>query len=195
MSLIAYCYGPFSTKKNLFCSHFAKSNSEYKLIELHKVRKKTIGSYLPIDKKSEEEVKKEFEKNLLIFLNKKNKILINGLFLNKEARILFNNSIKNLTKEKFKIVSIAFPAKNLAETFEENKKTRLYKDMTFDQLRLQSSLFSLASDEQEANLLINEIDGDFSNLEINTKLWNENRIIHCNSLKKVAEYILYGSSF
>jgi hypothetical protein len=195
MSLLAYCYGPFSVKKNLFCKQFVKENAEYKLVELHKIRKKIIGSYLPIDKKSEEGVKKEFEKTLLILINKKNKILINGLFLNKEARILFNNSIKNLTKEEFKIASVAFPAKNLVEIFEENKKTSIYKDMTFDQLRLQSSLFSLASDEQEANLLINEIDGDWSNLEINTKLWNENRIIHCNSLKKVAEYILHGNSF
>jgi len=197
MSLLVYCYGPFSAKKGLFCQQFIKENVEYKLIELHKIRKKTIGSYIPIDKNSEQEVKKEFEKTCLASLKKNTNLLINGLFLNQEARIILNNSIKNLTKNNLKIVSIGFPAENLMDLFEENKKTPIYKNMTFDQLRSQIALFSPASEKKEADLLINEV-GDSNGspyLELDTKLWEENRIIHCSNFKKVAEYFLYGNSF
>jgi hypothetical protein len=197
MSLLVYCYGPLSVKKNLFCKQFVKENAEYKLIELHKIRKKIVGSYIPIDKNSEELVKKEFEKICLTFLKKKTNFLINGLFLNQEARSILNNSIKNLTKNNLKIVSVGFPVKNLTDLFEENQKTIIYKNITFDQLRSQAALFSLACEKKEADLLINEIDdsSESSYLELDTKLWEENRIIHCNNFKKVGEYFLYGNSF
>jgi hypothetical protein len=197
MSLLVYCYGPLSVKKNLFCKQFVKENTEYKLIELHKIRKKTIGSYTPIDKNSEQEVKKEFEKTCLALLKKKTNLLINGLLLNQEARVFLNNSIKSLTKNNLKIVSVGFPVKNLTDLFEENQKTIIYKNITFDQLRSQAALFSLACEKKEADLLINEIDdsSESSYLELDTKLWEENRIIHCNNFKKVGEYFLYGNSF
>ena len=128
MSILAYCYGPFSIKKNLFCNEFIKENKDYKLIELHKVRKKITGSIIPIDSKSEVLVKEKLEETLLNLFKKNINILINGLFLNKEARSLLIKSISLLSDQPIKKISIGFKSENLTELFDDNKKEKSYKE-------------------------------------------------------------------
>ena len=195
MSLFIYCYGPFSIQKNLFCKRFISENKNFKLIELHKIRKKITGSILPTGKDFELQVRKEFEDKCVPLLDKKIPVLINGLFLNKESRITFIESIQIKAKNKFKKIAVAFPFTNLTDQFEESKNEKLFKDISFDSLWAQVSIFNKALTSEEADLIVDEIDLDSKPLKINTKLWGEDRIISCNDFKKLSEYFSYSNSF
>lgn len=195
MTPLVYCYGPFSVEKNLFCKSFVSENKNYKLIELHKIRKKITGSILPKDKDLELQVKKEIEDKCLPLIDKGVPVLINGLFLNKEARLIFLESIQKNTCNNFKKIALAFPVSNPIDSFEKSKKDKILKELSFDSIRSQVSIFNKASTNEEADLVIDEIDIDSNPLKLNTKLWGENRIISCDNFKKLAEYFRYSNSF
>jgi hypothetical protein len=196
MKLIAYCYGPASADKNLFVKKFLSENKNYKFLDLHKIRKKNTGSILPKDKASELALKSEVEKKCLSYFEKNNSLLINGLFLNKESRIAFLSSIEAKVGCSIKKVALAFKPKNLSELLEKNQKDKIYKCISFDELRKQDSIFTKVSSSEEADLVIDEINFNNSpNIEINTKLWGEDRIITCDSFKKLSEYFRCSTSF
>lgn len=196
MSLIAYCYGPVSVDKNLFVEKFLSENDNYKLLDLHKIRKKITGSVLPIDNKLELNLKEEIEKKCLSLLKKENSILINGLFLNRESRLVFFSSLEEKATSPFKKVALAFKSKNLTELMKKNQKNKIFKDITFDELRNQDRIFEKVFSSDEADLLINEVDfSDSSNIQINTNLWGEDRIITCDNFKKLSEYFCCSTSF
>lgn len=196
MKLIAYCYGPVSVDKNLFVESFLSDNDNYKFVDLHKIRKKITGFILPKDKESELSLKEEVEKKCLSLLKKNDSILINGLFLNKESRLAFISSIEEKAGFSIKKVALAFKAGNLASLLEKNQKNKLFKDISFDELRKQDGLFKKVSSSEEADLVIDEVDfSDPANIKINTKLWGEDRIITCDSFKKLSEYFRCSTSF
>jgi len=195
MRLFVYCYGPFSVEKNSFCKNFISENKNFKLIELHKIRKKITGSILPKDKDLELQVKKEIEDVCLPFIDKGVPILINGLFLNKESRISFLKSIQKKSKNNFKKIALAFPVSSPTEAFEENKKDKILKELSFDSIRSQVLIFKKVLTNEEADLVIDEIDTDSKPLKLNTKLWGEDRTISCDNFKKLAEYFRCSSSF
>lgn len=195
MRLLVYCYGPFSIEKNLFCKNFISENKNFKLIELHKIRKKITGSILPRDKDLELQVKEEIENKCLPLIDRGTPILINGLFLNKDSRISFLDSIQKKSKNNFKKIALAFQVSNPINTFEENKKDKILKELSFDSIRSQVSIFNKVSTNQEADLVIDEIDVNSTPLKIATKLWGEDRTISCDNFKKLAEYFRCSSSF
>jgi hypothetical protein len=195
MTLFVYCYGPFSIEKNLFCKNFIHENKNFKLIELHKIRKKITGSILPRDENLELEVKKVIEDKCIPLINKGTPILINGLFLNKKSRLAFLESIQKKTQNNFKKIALAFPTSNLIEAFEKIEKDKVFKELSFDSVRSQISIFNNASTSEEADLIIDEIDIASTPLRITTKLWGEKRIISCDNFKKLAEYLRYSNSF
>lgn len=195
MTLLVYCYGPLSAEKNLFCKSFISENKNFKLIELHKIRKKITGSIIAKDKELELEVKREIENKCLPLIDKGVPMLISGLFLNKESRLAFLESIQKKSQNKFKKIALAFPISSLVDTFEENKKDKILKELSFDSIRSQVSIFSKASTNEEADLVIDKIDISSNPLKLNTKLWGEDRIISCANFKKLAEYFRCSSSF
>jgi hypothetical protein len=195
MRLLAYCYGPFSLEKNIFCKNFISENKNFKLIELHKIRKKITGSIIPKDRELELQVKQEIENKCLPLLAKGVPILVNGLFLNKEARVSFLESIQKKSKNAFKKIALAFPVPSPVAAFEESKKDKILKELSFDSIRSQVSIFNKALTSEEADLLIDEIKTDSNLLEISTKLWGEDRTISCDNFKKLAEYFRCSSSF
>lgn len=196
MKLIAYCYGPVSTDKASFVKSFLSENSNYKFIDLLKIRKKNTGSILPTNKELELRLKDEVEKKCLSYFKKNNSVLINGFFLNKDSRVSFLSSIERKNGFPIKKVAIAFKPKNLTELLEKNQKINIYKNISFDELRQQNALFTKASCREEADLLIDGVDfNDLSNIKINTNLWGEDRIIACNGFKKLSEYFRCSSSF
>jgi len=200
MNIIAYCYGPFSIEKNLFCENFTKVNKDFKLIQPHLLRKKITGSILSTDKSIELELGKLIKSECLKILtsNKKQKnILINGLFLNKESRIALSQlfSPDEQKQHKTKKVAIAFIEKDLTQCFEDIKTKKEFKEVSFDILKSQFLNFKIASTEEEADILINNIEEYGGRLNLDTKLWGKDIIIACDSLKKVAEYIKHTNSF
>jgi len=195
MSLFVYCYGPFSTQKNLFCKNFLQENKNFKLVEFHKIRKKITGSILPINNELELQVKKEIEDKCADLIDKNASLLINGLFLNKKSRTILLDSIQNKTKNIFKKIAVGFPVLDTVEDFEKNQKDKSLKEVSFDSFRSQVSMFNPASTPEEADLLINKIDVNSQSLEIDTRLWGEDRIISCANFKKLAEYFDYSTSF
>jgi hypothetical protein len=200
MNIVAYCYGPFSIEKNIFCENFAKINKDFKLIQPHILREKITGSIVPSDKSSELEVGKLLKNECLMVLNSKKKqknILINGLFLNKESRIALSELIlsEKQDSQQIKMAAIAFIEKDVAQCLEDLKNKKKYKDVTFDILKSQFLNFKIASTEAEAHLLISNIEEYGGRLNLDTKLWGKDTIISCNTLKKVAEYIKYTNSF
>jgi len=199
MSILAYCYGPFSIEKNLFCKNFTKINNDFKLIEAHSLRKQITGSVFATDQSAEIEVGKLIRTECLNILNSKKKqkhILINGLFLNKDNRISLCQLIKSDdSKNEIKKIAIAFIEKDVAECFEDFKNKKEFKGITFDMLKSQFLNFKIASTEEEADLLINTIEEYGGRLNLDTKLWGKDTIISCDSLKKVAEYIKHANSF
>lgn len=195
MRLLVYCYGPFSVEKNLFCKNFISENKNFKLIELHKIRKKITGSIVPRDKELELQVKKEIESKCLPLIDKGVPILINGLFLNKESRLAFLESIEKKSQNKFKKIALAFPTQNPVESFEKSKKDKVLKELTFDSIRSQVSIFNKVLTNEEADLVIDEIKTDSNPLKLSTKLWGEDRTISCDNFKKLAEYFRCSSSF
>jgi hypothetical protein len=195
MRLLAYCYGPFSVEKNLFCKNFISENKNFKLIELHKIRKKITGSIIPRDKELELQVKKEIESKCLPLIDKGIPILINGLFLNKESRLAFLESIQKKSKNKFKKIALAFPTPNPIDSFEKSKNDKVLKELSFDSIRSQVSIFNKVLTNEEADLVIDEIKTDSSPLKLSTKLWGEDRTISCDNFKKLAEYFRCSNSF
>jgi hypothetical protein len=200
MNIIAYCYGPFSIEKNSFCENFTKINKDFKLIKPHLLRKKITGSILATDKSIELELGKLIKNECLKILtsNKKQKnILINGLFLNKESRIALSQlfSPDEQKQHKTKKVAIAFIEKDLTQCFEDIKTKKEFKEVSFDILKSQFLNFKIASTEEEADILINNIEEYGGRLNLDTKLWGKDTIIACDSLKKVAEYIKHANSF
>jgi hypothetical protein len=196
MNFLTYCYGPFSVEKNVFCKNFAKENKNYNLIDTLKIRKKILGSFETSDPKKELELNNLIVGSCLSLLLNNKDVLVNGLFLNKKSRISLVSRMKENIISPLKITSIAFSTNNLSELYENNKKDKIFKDLTFDNLRAQDSIFSKASTAEEGDLLINKIEKSLNDeIEIDTKLWQEDRIIHCNNLKKVSEYINHANSF
>ena len=198
MSILAYCYGPLSTEKSLFCKNFSKSNTDFKLIEAHKVRKKITGSILPGDKSLEIktiESIKEICINVLNSSKKQNNILINGLFLNSQSRINLIESLADKVKVNFKKVAIAFIEDDATECFEKNKKEKELKEITFDIIRSQFLNFKMASTQEEADLLISKVEEYGGRINLETKIWGKDSIINCDNLKKVADYIKHINSF
>ena len=181
-----------SVEKNNFCKSFVKANTDYKLIEAHKVRKKKTGSIIPKDKTLESEVRSLIKKQSLQELTKKN-ILINGLFLNKESRIDLIAPIRE--KLKIKVVAISFANKTLTDTHESNQKTKELNEISFDTLRSQFSNFKLVSTSAEADLIIDSIEQDANLLNIDSKIWEKQSNIKCDNFKKLAEYIEHINSF
>jgi hypothetical protein len=196
MKLLAYCYGPVSVDKTRFTKSFLAENKDYKFIDLHKARKKITGSVIPSDKETELKLKNEIEEKCISFLIKEKPVLINGLFLNKESRINFLSSIQEKINTSFKKIAISFKTNNLTELFENNKKEKIFKDVSFDELRKQEGIFNKVSSSEEADLIIDEINFENSScIKINTKLWGEDRIITCDNFKKLAEYFRCSTSF
>jgi hypothetical protein len=200
MNIIAYCYGPFSIKKNLFCENFTKANKDFKLIQPHLLREKITGSILPTSKASELKVVESVKAECLEILNSKKKqknVLINGLFLNKENRISLSKLFFTEKQEKYQIktAAIAFLERNITECFEDFKNIKKYKDITFDILKSQFLNFKTASTQEEADVLIYNIEEHSDGFNVNAKLWGEDISISCNTYKKVAEYIKHTSSF
>lgn len=196
MKLLAYCYGPASIVKSDFAKKFLSENKNYKFIDLHKIRKKVTGSIIPKDREAESLLKDEVENKCVSFLERGYPILINGFFLNKESRLNFLSSIEEKINVSIKKIAIAFKSENLTELFENNKLEKAFKEISFDELRKQDGLFKKVSSSEEADLVIDEVDfSDLANIKINTKLWGEDRIITCDSFKKVSEYFRCSTSF
>lgn len=200
MSVLLYCYGPFSIEKNNFCNNFAEENKEYKLIQAHLIRKKITGTIIATDKLAELEVGKILKNECLKILSsnkKQNNVLINGLFLNKESRLAISQlvTLDECNKYKIKKAAIAFIEKDLTQCFEDIKAKKNLKGISFDLLKSQFLNFKMASTQEEADILINNIEEYGGRLNLDTKLWGKDIIIACDSLKKVAEYIKYTNSF
>jgi hypothetical protein len=198
MSILAYCYGPLSTEKSLFCKNFSKSNTDFKLIEAHKVRKKITGSIIPGDKSLEiktVEAIKEICINILNSNKKQNNVLINGLFLNKQSRMNLAESLVDKVKVNFKKVAIAFIDDDVTECFEKNKKEKELKEITFDTIRSQFLNFKMASTPEEADLLISKVEEYGGRINLEAKMWGKDSTIACDNLKKVGDYIKHIKSF
>jgi hypothetical protein len=196
MASLVYCYGPLSVEKNVFCKNFTSENKNYKLIDLLKIRKKHTGSIAVETKEKELELNNLIINNCSSLLIQNKNIIVNGLFLNEKSRTSFIDFVKNYSKVNFKSIAIAFPVKSLPDLYESNKQEKMYKNVTFDHLRFQITNFTQASTLEEGDLLINKIENcEEEKIKINTKLWQEDRVIYCSTFKKVSEYFKYATSF
>jgi len=196
MKILAYCYGPFSLKKESYCNQFIEENTDYSLISCHKIREKISGSKLAKDKLIELKVMEEVNNQCLKILNKKNKnLIVNGLFLNEESRLTFLNSIEKNLNFKFKKAAIGFLPTSCASTYEALKNTKDFKEIDFEDLRKQFFNFKLAKKKEEGDVLINKIENYGEKFNLETQLWNKEEIISCKDLKKVSEYIKFTNSF
>lgn len=199
MSVLVYCYGPFSVEKSLFCKNFSKVNPEFKLIECNKIRKKISGSIAPGSKITELKTIQEINKICIDTLGsskKKNNILLDGLLLSKQSRL---NLIESLTDNEnipnLKKVAVSFCAESATDCFEKNKDDNDLKNIDFDTIRSQFLNFKIASTKEEADLLISKIEEYDGKIDLETKLWGKDSIINCDNLKKVAEYFKHINSF
>jgi hypothetical protein len=196
MKILAYCYGPFSTKKDSYCNQFVEENTDYSLICCHKIREKISGNKFIKDKLVEAQVRDQVSDQCLKILNKKNKnVIVNGLFLNEEGRLNLIDSVEKKFDDKIKKVAIAFLPTSATSTYESLKSTKEFKDIDFEDLRKQFFNFKLAKKQEEGDVLINKIENYGEKFHLETQLWGREEIISCNNLKKVSEYIKFTSSF
>jgi hypothetical protein len=196
MTSLIYCYGPLSVDKNLFCKNFTSENKNYKSVDLLKIRKKHTGSIAPAAKEKELELNNLIINTCSSLLSQNKSIIVNGLFLNDKSRASFIDFVRKNSKSNFKSIAVAFPVKSLPELYEDNKREKIFKDVTFDHLRFQISNFTQASTLEEGDLLINKIENsEDKKIKIDTKLWQEDRVIYCSTFKKVSEYFKYATSF
>jgi hypothetical protein len=188
--------GPLSLDKDSFCKQFVKENKKYSLVSCTDLRDKISGTKFIKDKKIEIQVRDAVANECLKILNEKNKnVIVNGLFLNEESRLNLLKSIQDNIEEKLKRVAISFLPTSSTLAYEKLKNSKEFKDIDFDYLRKQFLNFKPAEKQEEADVLIDNIEYYGEKFYLQTKLWGKDERISCNSLKKVSEYINYTNSF
>jgi hypothetical protein len=198
MKILAYCYGPTCTEKDIFCEKFIEENDDYELVSSSSIRLNLSKSALVENKIVEQMVMEEtLNRCVKIFTkNKKRKnILLNGLFLNEASRLNLINLLEASVNFEFKKVAIAFLPGDAAETYENLKNKKEFNNLDFEYTRKQFINFKLASKKEEADLLIDNVENHDGQIQLSTTTWQEQELVTCNTFKKVSEFIKHINSF